>query len=212
MLRVPPTGEIGTSTPAPAELVCPSFAFDCAFSSPRRGGRLSRCVRFSVDVCFAVLNGFLARSGATRAAKPPKTERGAFRLSKLAEKLHPCQSIASRLAIARGIFARFSAFGGRRPLHNERRTLRARSTGDLPRNSARAGFAYSRANGKTGGAVTGTANAGRENRSPRWWGHRQEKIPHVLRGRGAARSVFGGAAIRKPLAAAWGEGRVGGRG
>ena len=42
-----------------------------------------------------------------------QTERGAFRSSSLGDKLHPCQSIASRLAIARGICARFSASGGR---------------------------------------------------------------------------------------------------
>ena len=42
-----------------------------------------------------------------------QTERGAFRSSSLGDKLHPCQSIASRLAIARGICARFSALGGR---------------------------------------------------------------------------------------------------
>ena len=58
-----------------------------------------------------------AFGGALRAVHIPKTERGAFRLSKLDEKLHPCQSIASRLAIARGICARFSASGGRRPLN-----------------------------------------------------------------------------------------------
>ena len=42
-----------------------------------------------------------------------QTERGAFRSSSLGDKLHPCQSIASRLAIARGICVRFSALGGR---------------------------------------------------------------------------------------------------
>ncbi|MBQ3747337.1 MAG: hypothetical protein II863_07990, partial [Kiritimatiellae bacterium] len=42
-----------------------------------------------------------------------QTERGAFRSSSLGDKLHPCQSIASRLAIARGICAQFSASGGR---------------------------------------------------------------------------------------------------
>ena len=42
-----------------------------------------------------------------------QTERGAFRSSSLGDKLHPCQSIASRLAIARGICARFPASGGR---------------------------------------------------------------------------------------------------
>ena len=33
------------SQPRPRRVGCPSFAFDCAFSSPRRGGRLLRCVR-----------------------------------------------------------------------------------------------------------------------------------------------------------------------
>ena len=56
----------------------------------------SLCHRARVAVCgvfvcrrcvLRVSNGLPARSGATRAAKPPKTERGAFRLSKLAEKL-----------------------------------------------------------------------------------------------------------------------------
>ena len=42
-----------------------------------------------------------------------QTERGGFRSSSLGDKLHPCQSIASRLAIARGICARFPAVGGR---------------------------------------------------------------------------------------------------
>ena len=40
----------------------------------------------AANVCFASCADNSARSGATRAAKPPKTERGVSRLSKLTEK------------------------------------------------------------------------------------------------------------------------------
>ena len=86
-VRVPPTGEIGTSTPAPAELVCPSLAFDCAFSSPRRGRSPFKVCPSAVDVCFAFPTDFPRDRGRRGRLTPPKTERGAFRLSKLAEKL-----------------------------------------------------------------------------------------------------------------------------
>ena len=51
-----------------------------------------------------------ARRGQRQVA-PNRARR--FRSSSLGDKLHPCQSIASRLAIARGICARFPASGGR---------------------------------------------------------------------------------------------------
>ena len=163
------TAASGTSHPR-ARLGCALLVPKVAPALPSGAGRLLRSFRLAVDVCFALPTDTPRDGGDAGGLCHPKPSAALFRLSKLAEKLHPCQSIASRLAIAGGICARFSAFGGRRPLHNERRTLCARSTGDLPRNSARAGFAYSRAFGVTGEAATGTANAGRENRSPRWWG------------------------------------------
>ena len=55
----------------------------------------------------------IQRDGRDAGNEVAQTERGAFRSSSLGDKLHPCQSIASRLAIARGICARFSASGGR---------------------------------------------------------------------------------------------------
>ena len=45
-----------------------------------------RCVRLAVNVCFALPTDFPRMTGATRSAKPPKSERGVFRLSRLAEK------------------------------------------------------------------------------------------------------------------------------
>ena len=135
------------SQPRPRRVGCHSFAFDCAFSSPRRGRSLFKVVSSCRKCVLRSSQRTLRETGATRATKSPKTERGNSESNEFALKLHPCQGIASRLAIARGICARFSAFGGRRPLHNARRTLCARSTGDLPRNSARAGFAYSRLSG-----------------------------------------------------------------
>ena len=55
----------------------------------------------------------IQRDGRDAGNEVAQTERGGFRSSSLGDKLHPCQSIASRLAIARGICARFSASGGR---------------------------------------------------------------------------------------------------
>ena len=54
-----------------------------------------------------------AQAGETRATELPKPSAALFAQVRLAANLHPCQSIASRLAIARGICARFSASGGR---------------------------------------------------------------------------------------------------
>ena len=51
--------------------------------------------------------------GETRATQVAPNRARRFRSSSLGDKLHPCQSIASRLAIARGICARFPASGGR---------------------------------------------------------------------------------------------------
>ena len=50
--------------------------------------------------------------GETRATQVAPNRARCFRSSSLGDKLHPCQSIASRLAIARGICARFPASGG----------------------------------------------------------------------------------------------------
>ena len=46
---------------------------------PSGAGRSSRCVRLAVDVCFALPTDSPRMTGATRAAKPPKTERGGSR-------------------------------------------------------------------------------------------------------------------------------------
>ena len=94
--------------PARAALIRPRSFASHILRTIQRGGGDAVGLRSTLAAAFG---------GALRAVHIPKTERGAFRLSKLAEKLHPCQSIASRLAIARGIFARFSASGGRRPLN-----------------------------------------------------------------------------------------------
>ena len=86
----------------------------------------SLCHRARVAVCgvfvcrrcvLRVSNGLPARSGATRSAYAAQNRARRFSTKQACRKLHPCQSIASRLAIARGIFARFSASGGRRPLN-----------------------------------------------------------------------------------------------
>jgi len=60
-----------------------------------------------------VIRGRSSGSGETRATELPKPSAAVFAQVRLAANLHPCQSIASRLAIARGICARFSALGGR---------------------------------------------------------------------------------------------------
>ena len=60
-----------------------------------------------------VIRGRSSGSGETRATELPKPSAAVFAQVRLAANLHPCQSIASRLAIARGICARFSASGGR---------------------------------------------------------------------------------------------------
>ena len=64
-----------------------------------------------------VIRGRSSGSGETRATELPKPSAAVFAQVRLAANLHPCQSIASRLAIARGICARFPASGGRRPLN-----------------------------------------------------------------------------------------------
>ena len=94
--------------------------------SPRRGGlprdlspalQLWRCPLGAALIhplsAHRIICGLPSGSGETRRLATPKPSAAVSRLSKLAEKLHPCQSIASRLAIARGIRARFSAYGGR---------------------------------------------------------------------------------------------------
>ena len=60
-----------------------------------------------------VIRGRSSGSGETRATELPKPSAAVFAQVRLAANLHPCQSIASRLAIARGICARFPALGGR---------------------------------------------------------------------------------------------------
>ena len=60
-----------------------------------------------------VIRGRSSGSGETRATELPKPSAAVFTQVRLAANLHPCQSIASRLAIARGICARFPALGGR---------------------------------------------------------------------------------------------------
>ena len=60
-----------------------------------------------------LIRGRSSGSGETRATELPKPSAAVFAQVRLAANLHPCQSIASRLAIARGICARFPASGGR---------------------------------------------------------------------------------------------------
>ena len=66
--------------------------------------------------------------GETRATQVAQTERGVFRSSSLGDKLHPCQSIASRLAIG-GYALGFPPLAGvsppswTLPLPSERGTL-----------------------------------------------------------------------------------------
>ena len=71
-------------------------------------------------------------SGETRATELPKPSAAVFTQVRLAANLHPCQSIASRLAIARGICARFSASGGRLAL-----SVRGKSAAPAFRNPQR---------------------------------------------------------------------------
>ena len=75
------------SQPHPRRVGCPSFAFDCAFSSPRRGRSLFKVCSSAVDVCFALLNGHSAKRGRHGRRSRPKPSAALFRLSKLAEKL-----------------------------------------------------------------------------------------------------------------------------
>ena len=142
--------------------------------------------------------GGYAFGGALRAVHIPKTERGGSVPNKFAPNLHPCQGIASRLAIARGICARFPAFGGRRP-HSLRgtmpRTIYRRTGARLasrglrlrlrlfPRTPASAPL---RARLRRGGYS-------RSNHSP-LRGDVFRTQPRTMTGRGAARAVVCGAA------------------
>ena len=78
----------------------------------RREVRPMECGRSPSDL-LRVIRGRSNGSGETRATALPKPSAALFAQVLLATNLHPCQSIASRLAIARGICARFSALGGR---------------------------------------------------------------------------------------------------
>ena len=87
--------------------VSPSVDARGASRSPSDGMR-AKSVRFASRDSRTIQR--IGRDAGNRVAQ---TKRGGFRSSSLGDKLHPCQSIASRLAIARGICARFSALGGR---------------------------------------------------------------------------------------------------
>ena len=104
-------------------LLLPKVALACAIGRGSRSKVCSSCRRCVLRAS----NGFPARSGATRSAKPPKTERGAFRLSKLAEKL---PRSVSRLA------------AGVAPYPMREGQHRARPTGEPARVSPRAAYAY----------------------------------------------------------------------
>ena len=83
---VPPTAASGTSTPAP-DCSCLARPQSCPCVCHRARVAVLMCVRLAVNVCFALPTDSPRMTGATRSAKPPKSERGAFQLSKLAEKL-----------------------------------------------------------------------------------------------------------------------------
>ena len=102
-----PTSSLVRPTPAP-DLLVPHSSPKLPLRVPSGAGRSSRCVRLAVDVCFALPTDSPRMTGATRSAKPPKTERGVFRSSELGERtaalgLPPC--------------------GGRRPRSNEAGTI-----------------------------------------------------------------------------------------
>ena len=82
----------------------------------------------ALALCFAFPNGFSVGTGATRSAKPPKTERGVFRLSKLAEKL-PRSLFRLRRASPPPL--------GHRPALMARKV--PRSSGKVPRSKPRRG-------------------------------------------------------------------------
>ena len=75
---------------------------------PTGGGRAKRGRRGGCPYGLSTERG----KGETRATQVAPNRARRFRSSSLGDKLHPCQSIASRLAIARGICARFPAVGG----------------------------------------------------------------------------------------------------
>ena len=80
-----PTAASGTSTPAP-DCSCLARPQSCPCVCHRARVAVLMCVRLAVNVCFALPTDSPRMTGATRSAKPPKSERGVFRLSRLAEK------------------------------------------------------------------------------------------------------------------------------
>ena len=119
--------------------------------APSGAGRGLWCVRLAADVCFASCADNSARTGATRAARPPKTERGNSESNKFAPNL------------PRSVF-RLAA--GVAPYPMRRGQHRARSTGDtgaqfrLARPTLR--FGYSRAKFGSTGTLRGLPKRARE--------------------------------------------------
>ena len=159
-----PTSSLGRSTPAPDWFV-PCSSPKLPLRVPSGAGRSSRRVRLAVDVCFALPTDSPRMTGATRSAKPPKTERGVFRSSELGERtaalgLPPC---GGRRPLSIGL-PRVAVRGGRLPaLAEDRFELwlgqpRARSTACPAWSAPRAACAFRLRLFSPDG----------ENRSPRW--------------------------------------------
>ena len=126
---VSPTAASGTFHPAPPS-ACAVLASPLCRACPLRlSGRsrsvvCSSCRRCAVGASlrlpyfrFAPITRFPTDSprmtGATRSAKPPKTERGVFRSSELGERTAPLPEHRFATRYRSGICARFSASGGR---------------------------------------------------------------------------------------------------
>ena len=123
-------------------------------------------------------NGFPARSGATRAAKPPKTERGAFPTKR-----------ACRESAALGL----PPCGGRRPSPLRRGQFRAQPTAKPAWSAPRAAYAYRLRLFSSDG----------ENRSPRW-GRLRDTTTDDNGTRGGAVGVVCAAVRKSGLRGTWG--------
>ena len=73
-----PNGGFGDFPPPRPIGSCLARPKSCSRFAPSGAGRGLWCVRLAVDVCFALSTDSPREVGATRSAKPPKTERGAF--------------------------------------------------------------------------------------------------------------------------------------